>query len=55
MNLLSEQKWSHKCGEQTCGYQGEGVLNWEIGTDISMLLYINWGFTGDASGKEPTY
>ena len=42
MNLFIKQKWSHRCGKQTYGYQerkGKGI-NWEIGTDIYTLLYI---------------
>ena len=32
-----------KCRKQTYGYQGirsEGGINWEIGIDVSILLYI---------------
>ena len=41
MNLFTKQKQSHRCKKQTYGYQGEkGGINWEIGIDIHILLYI---------------
>ena len=43
MILYTKQKYSHQCRKQTYGYQwgkeGEGI-NWEIETDIDILLYI---------------
>ena len=29
-----------------------GGINWEIGIDIYLLLYIKWGFPGGSDGKE---
>ena len=42
MNLSAKQKQSYRCRKQTYGYQGGwgGGINWEIGIDIYMLLYI---------------
>ena len=42
MNLVAKQKQSHRCREQTYGYQGRGVggMNWEIGIHIYTLLFI---------------
>ena len=41
MNLFTKQKLSHRCRKQICGYQREkGGINWDIGTDIHTLLYI---------------
>ena len=43
MNLSAKQKYSHRCRKQTNGYHessgGKGI-NWEIGIDIYMVLYI---------------
>ena len=44
MNLFTKQKLSHRYRKQTYGYQGgtgRGGINWEVGTDIYTLLYIN--------------
>ena len=42
MNLFTKQKQSYRCRKQTYGYQGVagGRINWEVGIDIYMLLYI---------------
>ena len=43
MNLFTNQKLSHRCRKQNYGNQGwkgEGI-NWEIGIDINILLYIS--------------
>ena len=41
MSLFTKQKLSHRCRKQICGYQrGKGGINWDIGTDIHTLLYI---------------
>ena len=29
MNISAKQKQTHKHGEQTCGYQGEGERKWD--------------------------
>ena len=31
MNLSTEQKQTHRHGEQTCGCQGGGRREWEVG------------------------
>ena len=42
MNLLTKHKCNHGCRIQTYGYQeGKwGDINWEIGIDIYILIYI---------------
>ena len=41
MNLFTKQKQTHRHRRQICGYQrGTGGINWDIGTDIHTLLYI---------------
>ena len=42
MNLFTKQKESHRCRKQTYGFQGGsgGEINWEIGIDIYIVLYI---------------
>ena len=42
-NELTKQKYSHRCGKQTYGYQGgkgRGGINWEIRIDAYTLLYV---------------
>ena len=43
MDLSTEQKQTHGCGEQTCGCQG-GVggsgMNWEFGVSRCKLLHL---------------
>ena len=42
-NELTKQKYSHRCGKQTYGYQaGEGRrgIHWEIQKDIYTPLYV---------------
>ena len=42
MNLFTKQKKRHRCKKEkmvTKGKSGEGI-NWEIGIDIYILLYI---------------
>ena len=42
MNLLAKQREKHRCREQMYEYQGgkEHGMNWEIGIDIYLTLYI---------------
>ena len=42
MNLFTKQ--THRCREQTYGYQGErqGGTDWEFGIDMYTLLYFKW-------------
>ena len=42
MNLFAKGKYSHRCREQTYGYQGGRVSgkNWDIGINIYALLCI---------------
>ena len=48
MNRFAAQKLRHRCREQTYGHQGGkatggwggGVMNWEIGIDIHILIFI---------------
>ena len=48
MNWFAAQKLRHRCREQTHGHQGGkvvgggGVMNWEIGIDIYILICIKW-------------
>ena len=39
---ITKEKQSHRCREQTSGYQGVrgGGINWETEIDIYTLLYI---------------
>ena len=42
-NELTKQKYSHRCGKQTYGYQageGRGGIHWEIQMDIYTPLYV---------------
>ena len=42
-NELTKQKYSHRRGKQTYGYQGgkgRGGINWEIRIDVYTLLYV---------------
>ena len=45
MNVSTEQKQSHRCGEQTCGCQvgeeGSG-MDWKFGVGRCKLLYLEW-------------
>ena len=42
MNFFTEQKQTHRYRKQTDGYQrvSRGGLNWKIGIDVYILLYI---------------
>ena len=45
MNLSTEQKWTQRHREETCGCQvggGGGGKEWEFGISTSKLLYIGW-------------
>ena len=50
MNQFAGQKLRHRCREQTYGHQGGkvagvgggGVMNWEIGIDMYILMCIKW-------------
>ena len=44
MNLFTKQQPSHRCRKQTCDYQRkvQGRINWEIGTGICTLLFIEY-------------
>ena len=45
MNILKKKKQTHKCKEQTCGYQwgsGGGGKDWEFGNSRCKLLHIGW-------------
>ena len=48
VNQFAEQKLRHRCREETHGHQGGeaaaggGVMNWEIGIDIYILMCIKW-------------
>ena len=50
MNWFAEQKFRHRCREQTYGHQGGkavgggggSVMNWEIGIDMCTLMCIKW-------------
>ena len=40
MNLSTEQKQTHRHGQQTCGCQWEGSgINWEFGVNRGKLLH----------------
>ena len=41
INELTKQKQIHRFGEQTYGYQGEGIVQ-EFGMDTYTLLYLKW-------------
>ena len=43
MNLLTEQKETHRLRVQTCWGEGwrEGIV-WEFGRDMYTLLYLKW-------------
>jgi len=41
INELTKQKQIHRLGEQTYGYQGEGIVQ-EFGMDTYTLLYLKW-------------
>ena len=44
MNLSTEQKQTHRHGEQTCGCQGGGGsgMDWEFGVSRCQLLHLEW-------------
>ena len=45
MNLFTEQKQTHRQGEQTCGCQGggrESGVDWEFGVNKCKLLHLEW-------------
>ena len=47
MNLSTEQKQTHRHGEQTCGCQsggegGESGVDWEFGINKCKLLHFEW-------------
>ena len=50
MNRFAGQKLRHRCREQTYGHQGGKaavggggeVMNWEIGINMYILMYIKW-------------
>ena len=50
MNWFAGQKLRHRCRDQTYGHKvgkvvgggGGGVMNWEIGIDIYILICIKW-------------
>ena len=39
VNSFAKQKLNHRYRKQICGYGVEGI-NWEIGNDIYILLYL---------------
>ena len=43
MNLSTEQKQTHRHGEQTCGCQGGGSgMDWSFGVSRCKLLHLEW-------------
>ena len=43
MNLSTEQKLTHRQGEQTCGCRGGGSgMDWEFGVNRCKLLPLEW-------------
>ena len=45
MSLSTEQKQTHRHGEQTCSCQGgrrESGIHWEFGFSRCKLLYLEW-------------
>ena len=45
MNLPTEQKQTHRHGEQTCGCRREGGgsgMDWEFGVSRCKLLHLDW-------------
>ena len=44
MKLYTKQKQSYRCRKQSYGYKGGrwGGINWEIGIDIHIILYIKY-------------
>ena len=45
MNLPTEQKQTHRRGEQTCGCRGGGGgsgMDWEFGVNQCKLLPLEW-------------
>ena len=48
MKRSTEQKQTHRQGEQTCGCQGEGEgvggngMDWEFGVGRCNLLHLEW-------------
>ena len=47
MNLSTEQKQTHRHGEETCGCQQGGArewngLDWEFGVSRCKLLHLEW-------------
>ena len=45
MNLSTEKKQTHGCGEQTCGFQGGGEgsgMDWEFECSRCKLLHSEW-------------
>ena len=42
MSLFMKQKQIHRRGEQTCGCQCRGGMDWEFGIIRCKLVYIEW-------------
>ena len=43
MNLSTDQKQTHRCGDQTCNCQGGGSgMDWEFGVSRCKLLHLEW-------------
>ena len=45
MNLPTNQKQTHRHGEQTCGCPGDGGdsgMDWEFGVSGCKLLHLEW-------------
>ena len=45
LNLSTEQKWTHRHGEQTCGCQeggGWSGMDWKFGVSKCKLLHLEW-------------